>query len=398
MVIKKLKQEINIYEKVFDAALAFTKEKADEGYYSFFKFDECWYFGSASNKNIFDDGFILTSPMLPPGTNAGRFFLRQVMFDQNGTCKMKRNDPSEYSSLFKKNPTTLKQWKKERLLLLSASCSYDTLYKCIDNNPYWVLVRQLFSILTNQNLSFTEEHNKIQNVKDRFCVKHSQQVVESDNEPANTKDQPVSEYSYKHDGQENWRIVYKGEELGLVKHTKGMGYIAILLNEIGKEFNSKVLVSYCKHSQEDMVLRIDVDTLPTNHPPQAKIGKRELRELWKYKKYLKEQLDELNTSENFDNKEKDDVENKLHQLTEHLNKSTRKNVNTGKVESVNFKTDAKKASEAIYATLRTAYKNIRHESTELASHLKKSIASKGNQFSYLPKGGQSQISWEVTLK
>ncbi len=210
-----------------------------------------------------------------------------------------------------------------------------------------------------------------------------------------TKDSP--ENSFEPDGQDNWRITFKGENLGLVKSSDGMRYISLILNK-EKPIPSDQLYRFCEKPKQDIKRDQIQETIGGG---QGTVDWDTINDLKRAKQVLTEEIDEIKSGDYLGNKELGEEltkkEYQIKEIRDYLNKNTRPDKNTGKIKLTEFASEARKASNKIHHALNTAYKNIQKESPELADYLKSTIKSENNQFSYNPPQ-DNIIFWDTTSK
>lgn len=226
-----------------------------------------------------------------------------------------------------------------------------------------------------------------------------------------------SENSFIHDGA-YWRINFKKKELGLIKSIDGMRYIAIILKNYPSSIDSQQLYSFNPTPQQDenaediiKTMKIKDESFLDNegklsgiarqHPGVVMLDQQSVEEQRKRMRDIEEKLAQI-ASSNYTGmasieKAKDDLEEELDFIKEHLRKNIKPNRETGKVGLATFDSDTRKTSNKVHHALKTAYKNIQQESAELAEYLKSTIKSENNQFAYNPPK-DNLISWEITLK
>lgn len=234
-------------------------------------------------------------------------------------------------------------------------------------------------------------------------VDDPQQRVSSEDKPS-----PKPENCFKPDGQDNWRITFKGKELGLVTDTDGMKYIYLILSE-EEPIPSEGLYRFCKMpEQENKGIDesfLDKDKklsgIATQHPEDPMLDEICLKDLKDAKKELEKTIDEIKDTNYLGNDHLEaelyEKEEQLKKIKDHLRQNTKPDKKTGKIKPTAFTSEAKKASGKIHHALKTAYNNIKKESPELATHLQETIKSENNQFFYKPYEDNSVI-WEVVLK
>jgi hypothetical protein len=267
----------------------------------------------------------------------------------------------------------------------------------------WLMEKRILGLVKDRGIEVP-----VKNVK--FIEETAKEIPEPEPAPQPqvepTEDGP--ENSFKPDGQDNWRINFKGEELSLIKGSDGMRYISLIL-EKKEPIPSEQLYRFCKMVEqgEERVDETFFDKdkklfgIATQHPKDPTMDGAYLKDLKDAKKELEEGIDAIKKADYLGNDllevELYKKEDQLKKINDHLSKNTRPDKKTGKTKPTDFASEAKKASGKIHHALKTAYNNILKESPDLVEHLKSAIKSKDNQFSYKPPK-ENHIVWEVILK
>ena len=289
----------------------------------------------------------------------------------------------------------------------SSTRGYIPIYQKIKKGELcaWLMGKRILDLLEDKVIEVPAEHV---GAIEGAAKEKPQAVPEPASQPQAEPTEDAPENSFKPDGQDNWRVFYRGESLGLVNATHGMQYISLIL------FNKKAIPAEELHRFCKMVAQeeeradetfFDKDKklygFATQHLEDPTLDRAYLKDLKKAEKELEERIDEIKKANYLGNDSLEgelyEKEEKLKEITDYLSKNTRPDKKTGKTKPTTFDSEAKDASGNIHHALKGAYKNIQKESPKLAEHLKDSIERKNNQFFYKPHEDNSVI-WEVVLK
>ena len=186
------------------------------------------------------------------------------------------------------------------------------------------------------------------------------------------------EYCFKQDGQDNWRITFYGKELGLVKHSDGMQYIAIILGR-GQPISATNLYQAVKMDRIMMMGgATEGDALLDNE--SIKIFNRRLSK-------LEEDLEEAKTLLTVDKKE--EIEDEIHEIKERLHRDT--DINN---KSRKFADDEERIRQTVKKAISTAINNISKADKELGEHFRQTIET-GKELVYKASEIHHILPWKT---
>ncbi|MBT6718106.1 MAG: hypothetical protein HOB18_10785 [Nitrospina sp.] len=196
-----------------------------------------------------------------------------------------------------------------------------------------------------------------------------------------------------------WRITYEGEELPLIKHSDGMGYIAYLLEHPNKKVGALDLRDAIKGVPDKDIGNMK-ESVKSDYALDDESGKKQKKILQKDAlgdhlidgkgvRSLLEEIEnlkgDLKVAEG--KEERENIEEKIHTIKKVLDAST-DNQGKGRL----FVDESEKARQTITQAISTARKNISTHHPLLSEYLTKNIKS----LTYKPEPN-NPIEWVVSL-
>jgi len=186
-----------------------------------------------------------------------------------------------------------------------------------------------------------------------------------------------------------WHVVYKGNNVGSVQHSKGMAYIACLLSRPKRDFNAvdlyrannkaavpgRSIRNEQEYDQDDMG-----ENKPAGRPGPEPIADREsLEECRKELQGLRAELERA--KQNNDEAEQNRVQDQIDELGAQLKLLTRPDGKNGTPRT--FINDSTRAKDAVDKAIKRAIKHIAKYSKDLERHLTNTIKT-GSVLAYQP--------------
>ena len=191
-------------------------------------------------------------------------------------------------------------------------------------------------------------------------------------------ERPRDKASFSREG-DVWRIAWKGQSLH-VRDVKGLGYMAALLREPGREVHVLELVrSDAGSAAHETPRRIDADlALSAREPVDPLLDDRAKAEYARRLEELDDELDEARTWGDLERAARLEEESELirHELARALGLAGRDRT---------FATSSERARVSVTKAIRTAIRLLSEQSPDLARHLDTSIRT-GQFCSYAPPG------------